>query len=220
MRRRLRGSVGATLVEYSLIIALVSVPSIGAVNFLTKQAKNETNNQADCISTRPPPASCQVRPVTTTTIVSDPVIIPPPPPGPTDPDNPPIDPDNPPDASVNVTWNAGQWVHDMNTLTTGFHLQTASGDAVSGVSVEIRIAYSYKDFYDVETSQVSLASCITQADGTCTITWPGGGPTWPPDTYLSRLTATLDDLTATANASPSDISLESPQLNASGWNYL
>lgn len=69
---RLRGSVGATLVEYSLIIALVVVPSIGAMNYLTKQANKETNNQADCISTRPPPPSCQVRPVTTTTTAGDP----------------------------------------------------------------------------------------------------------------------------------------------------
>lgn len=66
-RSRLRGSIGATLVEYSLIVALVVVPSIGAMNYLTGKAKNETNNQADCISTRPPPPSCQVRPLTTTT---------------------------------------------------------------------------------------------------------------------------------------------------------
>jgi Flp pilus assembly pilin Flp len=58
---RCRGHRGATLVEYALGIALVVVVAIPAVNWLSGNADKETNNQAECISTRPPPASCQVR---------------------------------------------------------------------------------------------------------------------------------------------------------------
>jgi Flp pilus assembly pilin Flp len=56
-----RGQHGATLVEYALGIALIVVIAIPAVSWLSNNADKETDNQAECISTRPPPASCQVR---------------------------------------------------------------------------------------------------------------------------------------------------------------
>jgi len=64
---RVRGSVGATMVEYALVLALVVVPSVGAVKYFSTQSAKQTNNQADCIAKRPPTNSCQVIAITTTT---------------------------------------------------------------------------------------------------------------------------------------------------------
>lgn len=60
-----RREAGATLVEYSLIVALLVVTSIGVLDFLTERANDQVNNQADCVSTRPPPPECQAPPVPT-----------------------------------------------------------------------------------------------------------------------------------------------------------
>lgn len=63
---------GATLVEYALVFSLVVVAALGAIEFLDAQSRNEINNQADCVSMRPPPASCQLTAITTTTTVVPP----------------------------------------------------------------------------------------------------------------------------------------------------
>jgi Flp pilus assembly pilin Flp len=73
MRRPLqRSDGGATLVEYALIVALVVAASSGAIQFLTDQSEAEVATQADCVSTRPPPPSCQPRAVTTAPPASSP----------------------------------------------------------------------------------------------------------------------------------------------------
>lgn len=58
---------GATLVEYALVVALLVVGAIGAIQFLQREGSAEVAAQADCVSTRPPPPSCQIRAVTTST---------------------------------------------------------------------------------------------------------------------------------------------------------
>ena len=50
---------GATLVEYALVFAMLIVGSLGAIQFLTDNAKEQINNNADCVSKRPPPVECQ-----------------------------------------------------------------------------------------------------------------------------------------------------------------
>lgn len=69
---RIRGAVGATLVEYSLVVAVLLVPSVAAISWLTTQSGKETNAQADCVSMRPPPVSCQAKSITTTTSTTAP----------------------------------------------------------------------------------------------------------------------------------------------------
>jgi Flp pilus assembly pilin Flp len=61
---------GASFVEYSLVFALLVVVTLGAVQYLTTSATAETDNQATCISRRPPPPECQMQPaiVPTTTV--------------------------------------------------------------------------------------------------------------------------------------------------------
>ncbi len=61
--RRVAGQRGAALVEYALAVSLLVVASIGAVQFLEDETAAEVDNQADCLSTRPPPTTCQAEPL-------------------------------------------------------------------------------------------------------------------------------------------------------------
>lgn len=63
MSREQKRDTGATMVEYALGAALILVVGIGAFNFLSSEATQQANTQADCISTRPPPQSCVRTPV-------------------------------------------------------------------------------------------------------------------------------------------------------------
>jgi hypothetical protein len=78
---RTAASRGATMVEYALVGSLVVVVSIGAMEFLTDSASNEVNNQAVCVSDRPPPSdvdnACQFAPVPADVTYPDPNIVPP-----------------------------------------------------------------------------------------------------------------------------------------------
>ena len=67
---RTRREHGATLVEYALILAVVVVGGLGAIRYLTDQGSAEVADQADCVSTRPPPPSCIRASVTTVTTVT------------------------------------------------------------------------------------------------------------------------------------------------------
>lgn len=58
---------GATIVEYSLLVAAVVVVSLGAIQNLQDNSEAEVANEFDCVSERPPPPTCQKRAVTTTT---------------------------------------------------------------------------------------------------------------------------------------------------------
>jgi hypothetical protein len=68
-RTRLRrlGDRGATMVEYALVVALIVSVSATAIQGLTDASEDEVANEMDCVSTRPPPPSCQLRSVATTT---------------------------------------------------------------------------------------------------------------------------------------------------------
>lgn len=60
---RSRDERGATLVEYALVLALLIGGIWGAIELLGRQGKAEVVNQAECVSMRPPPATCQPRSV-------------------------------------------------------------------------------------------------------------------------------------------------------------
>lgn len=53
-----RGSRGATGVEYALVLSLFVLALIPAAALIERNADDEVDQQADCISTRPPPSSC------------------------------------------------------------------------------------------------------------------------------------------------------------------
>lgn len=65
-----RAERGATLVEYSLILAVVVVVAVGAIQYMSDRGSDEVVSEADCVSTRPPPESCQRAAVTTVTTVT------------------------------------------------------------------------------------------------------------------------------------------------------
>ena len=50
-RSRLWGARGATMVEYSLVVAFLVVGSILAIDYLNGEASDEVANQADCVAT-------------------------------------------------------------------------------------------------------------------------------------------------------------------------
>lgn len=75
---RVAGSRGATLVEYALVMALVILVGASAYELLTVAADREIENQAECVSDRPPPESeCGFAPVPTDVVTPNPNIAPP-----------------------------------------------------------------------------------------------------------------------------------------------
>ncbi len=62
-----RSDPGATLVEYALVLVALVVGLLVVLASLEDQSRAEVTNEFDCISDRPPPVSCQKRPITTTT---------------------------------------------------------------------------------------------------------------------------------------------------------
>ena len=55
----MRGARGASLTEYALALVVLVVGSIGVFQTLEDNTADEVDNQANCISERPPPVSCQ-----------------------------------------------------------------------------------------------------------------------------------------------------------------
>lgn len=79
----LRGAAarGATLVEYAMVASLLLVVSMVAIDGLTTAADGEVNNQAECVSDRPPPtggdAGCEFAPTPSDLVTPDPSFVPP-----------------------------------------------------------------------------------------------------------------------------------------------
>lgn len=57
---RRRVERGVALVEYALVLALFVGASAGAIRYLEDRTGDEVDNQAECISQRPPPTTCQI----------------------------------------------------------------------------------------------------------------------------------------------------------------
>lgn len=72
---------GATLVEYALVASLLLVGVLAVLDRLTEAADSEVNNQALCVSDRPPPTvgddQCAFAPVPDDVITPDPDVVPP-----------------------------------------------------------------------------------------------------------------------------------------------
>jgi hypothetical protein len=191
--KRLLGSRGATGADYALVLTLVVVTSIGAINFLTDRASDETQNQADCVQTRPPVDGCQLPPLipTTTTTLAPPG--PPPPPGPpgpptppdpcdTDPSpascfEPPPPPPLPPPPPANEADWAGPPVSAINPSTGAWEI-TATMTVLDSTGVPVagaRVVFALQ-IYNPNPPPVYLPTifveCVTDATGNCSITAP------------------------------------------------
>ena len=71
-------SRGATLVEYALVLSLLVVGGLASYEYLSDAAEAEVENQADCVSDRPPPGDCSFAPVPPDVVHPDPNVGPPP----------------------------------------------------------------------------------------------------------------------------------------------
>lgn len=70
---RLARDIGASLVEYALVVALFLVVSVGAIQYLSTESEEATAVQIDCVEQRPPAASCQLPAIVTSTTDSIPI---------------------------------------------------------------------------------------------------------------------------------------------------
>ena len=166
MSREQKRDTGATIVEYALGAALILVVGIGAFNFLSSEATQQANTQADCISTRPPPPSCVRTPVpapaapTTTGVAPTTTLTPPS----TDPP-PTTTTTSPPPESTVVGGPAisqlipgdplGRW-----QVSAPITITDPGGAAVAGAVVEARIELGRQPF---------VVGCTTDAAGVCNI---------------------------------------------------
>lgn len=165
--RRTLTERGATLVEYALVFALVAVASLGAIEFLQNQSQEEIDNQAECVSDRPPPGECAFAPVPSDVSFPDPGYSPPT----SAPPNPDLVPtlalgtpeqDDPP-----LPWQVRRSV----TLTRAVVADPPQPDEpVSGIRVRglIRVTDPASPPDVLYTFPVE---CFTGADGTCTLVY-------------------------------------------------
>lgn len=160
-RRRLRADVGATFVEYALVFVVMVVGSLGIAQFLTNWGSSEVASQADCVSQRPPPPSCQVRvatPTTSTTSLGVTTTTAAPPTTTTTTTTPSTTAPRPP--TLSTATSVGR-PGTYNGVTTTITLLSGP-NPVSGATVIIR--------YEAVANGVSVTfevSCITSATGTC-----------------------------------------------------
>ena len=151
------------MVEYALVIALLVTATVGSIRYLEDETGKEVDNQANCISERPPPPSCQV-----------PAAAPDP-----DPANPPGGVGDPGSGSPATA------IADISTPVLGPQAPTPTGVYPIEVSVTLTDEFSAPIADQIVTAQVVVTQagsasrigdffyvdCTTAADGSCTFTF-------------------------------------------------
>lgn len=66
-RHGFRGARAVALVEYAIVLGVLVIGMLGVIETLEDETADEVDNQANCISQRPPPPSCQATPLAPTT---------------------------------------------------------------------------------------------------------------------------------------------------------
>jgi hypothetical protein len=160
---RAAGSRGATLVEYALVMSLVVLAGASAYELLTAAADSEIENQADCVSDRPPPESeCGFAPVPTDVVTPNPNIAPPTTGVPVD------DPDlfavsaGPADAHDDP-WTLLLPVH----VTVEVQEPPTEPAGTPGIRVRARIQMEDPNQPGVNLPTPGFTDCVTDADGNC-----------------------------------------------------
>ncbi|QGG95699.1 TadE family protein [Actinomarinicola tropica] len=158
-------SRGATLVEYALVFSLLVVLAIGAVEFLNAQSDAEINNQADCVSDRPPPGDCGFAPVPSDVTFPDPGYSPP--------------TSAPPNAADVPTLTLGIGDHDTSTgwaVLLPVTLERPSNtdpptppEPVAGVRIRAEIRLRDPADATRDLDERGYTDCVTGADGSCTL---------------------------------------------------
>lgn len=167
---------GATIPEYALLVALFVVSSLGAINFLSAEGEEETQNQADCVAERPPRASCQVPAIITTTssvVPSTTASTSPPGTGTTSTTGSTAPTTAPPPNEFAWSPATGPVANDDDadgywTVDSGFAVTDADSNPVEGAVVKVR--------WRLPGGQTFPQQCTTAADGTCNVTFDSPFP--------------------------------------------
>lgn len=173
---RMRGSLGVTLVEYALIVALVVIPAIPAVNWLSKTGRSEVASQKDCVSKRPPPTSCQSR-VATTTTTADPSTSSTSIPTSGSTVEPPSSSSSSSSSSTSSSSTTSTTAPPPNKATAvGKKLSSTSGQVTVTVKQDagapapgsiVEVTWSFAE----DLSQMFYDECVTDASGVCVLTF-------------------------------------------------
>ncbi|MGY6500362.1 MAG: Flp family type IVb pilin [Acidimicrobiales bacterium] len=158
-------SRGATLVEYALITALLVVVSIAALEFLTNTADGEINNQAQCVSDRPPPtgdAGCGFAPVPDDVTTPDPNIAPPTTGAPVD------DPDTYTIEAATAFEDGPGWTVVL-PVTVLVEVQEPPTDPTGAPGIRVRARIQMRDPNNPPNNlpDPGFTECITNAVGQC-----------------------------------------------------
>jgi len=190
------GERGATLVEYALIMALVVFAAVASIEFLTDRSDREVNNQADCVSMRPPPPSCQVGAIPPNFVPNDPGYSTPttaPPVGPPAPQATVVLPAlaGPTPAPPDTTWfvEVAVSVQTPAVADPPFPAQPLAG---APVSARVRLVDPANPAVFLGFSE--FVSCTTDASGSCTLRYDVIAP------FLSVNALRVDQITV--NTSP------------------
>ena len=169
---RTAASRGATLVEYALVFSLLVVLSLGAVQFLSESASNEIDNQALCVSDRPPPTDaladerCRFAATPADLVTPDPNIVPPTTAAP----NP--NPDvysataGPTDQTVAGMWTVFQPV-TVNRQVWSDPLPPV--EPAPGIRVRARIQFQDPNNPSQNLPDPGFTDCVTDGLGQCTL---------------------------------------------------
>ena len=212
--RRLHGSRGATLVEYALIVALVAIPSIGALSRLDDASDDYYTDASDDIgdlpqlgidtssdssvpsggsSTTAVPTTTTAAPTTTTTAP------------PTTTTTAPTTTTTAPTTTTtllrsriseltNVSSNNGS---SYNAAARVKIVRNSNGNAVSNASVTVRMVDRFNNS--------SNRSCTTDSTGRCTVTWSRSDNNGP-------VTATVTNVTASPTWDGVQMSVSLPKV--------
>jgi hypothetical protein len=202
--KRLTGSRGATMVEYALIGALLVVASIGAIEWLSGQSEAETEQQAECISARPPPPGCQIPSAATTTSTSiggppptsATTTLPPPIPPPSETE--PVDPGNVVPGPGPNTW-----------AITGpiFTVQTGDDPPFPIQGAVIQFRFEVQDPTTGEWVVIETQPCTTGTNGQCS---PPPTFTWDNTAYLANPVVNAQIVVTQINTNPAVTTLPGP----------
>lgn len=179
-RRRFRHSRGATLVEYALILALVVVPSVGAIRKLNSNSRDYYSNASDDIgdlpqtgidtspdSSAPPASTTTTAPVSTTTTAAPTTTTT----APTTTTTIPTTTTTAPTTTTTLLRSKILTLEDISSNSgTSYNaiarvkiVRTDTGLAVNGASV----SFSMRDSQNSTTTK----SCTTDSTGRCSVTW-------------------------------------------------
>ncbi|MEJ5254441.1 MAG: hypothetical protein WHS89_03755 [Acidimicrobiales bacterium] len=167
--KRFWRDVGASAAEYALIFAVLVAGTVGAFEQVSKATRSEVNNQADCVSTRPPPPSCNFRESrpTTTTTAPPPTTVPPTvtvTSSTTTTTAPPTTTTTVPPANGSWASSSSGWVSPPVWYGQGIIQLTAGSTPVAGAHV-----IGIVRLLNPPTGQQFAVECVTDAAGRCVL---------------------------------------------------